>query len=383
MKKTILLLVLFSTHFASNAQVIINELFNPCLTNTDCKKKEVNWVELYNPNEFITASFYFTNNREELQKWPVISYQGNSHFIGTHQYYVIEINDKMPYSSAKVEINDPALDTLYLVMQLENDSLKIVDTKAWTEAPAESKFYSSGFHEFDWKVNLLQPSPSRKNILAEEYQSKKRMDLFVAPFGATGIVLNQNVGQKNTPFVSYGFGVYRTKRTKSNIDLQYGISLYKIGYNAHYSTTDTAGMVTRERTSTSKSRGLRSGIEFKVGLPATKKLTLYAGFELAFINSSKLLVSSDMKITYPDGTVKNSQFETHTTSENAGNYLIAYVLEADYKWKRNICFTTKFISANELASVPGELTTMQWNFLFGAKWNFWSGRKQIESWTVF
>jgi hypothetical protein len=362
-----------------NGQVVINEVKNHCSTTFGCDEKG-NWIELYNQgDETVQRMFYLTDDKQNLKKWKVSNGLTDICSLTPKGFFVIGINEESNYSKAQVVFSKQLGDTLYLV-QLQGDKLVLLDQVVRSETLVSDSVSSTGLIGNNWQKNL-NPTPLEKNKEKVITKSKKRMELFLVPLGFSSISLSNNPGQKNKPIYSFGAGFYRTRRFFRIFDLQYGVSVYRIGYNASYVTTDYFGTKKRDRTSTLKSRGIRTAFETKLGLPITPRFTLFSGFELGFINQEKIKTHTELLITYEDGTTKSNVIETEASGSLSSSYLLGFVLEAEYYWKKNIAFSLKYTSRKEYGEKT-EILAKQWNVLLGAKWRFWSGKKQVTQWSI-
>lgn len=365
------------------AQLEFTEVFAPHQDDEHRKRRDRNWIEVHNPTDSIFySSIYLTDDTLDLKKWEVVRHNANQHKIGTDRYYVIGVNDRVLRYSALVYVNELDMDSVFLVVKIQN-SLKIIDRRKWVNTEIVKITPSSGIFDSTWHINKLAQTPGYKSNLIENVESKKTMQVFVAPVGISGIAIKSDNLQKNSPIWSYGLNASRSRRIFKVCDFQYGISFYRIGYNAKLTLTDFAGTTKRERTSVGKSRGFRSSVELKLGLPIQKKWSLYGGIDLGLVNRSNLKTTSDIKITYEDGSIKNNVLETSSTTWTALSYFFGLVVEAEYQWNPRLSFSGKYIRMNQISIEPSELTTDQWNVLVGANWKFWSGRKHVDKWSFF
>lgn len=371
-------LLVFSVEL--NAQLVINEIKNQCEDNLGCIIAG-NWIELYNSSEdTLEIGLFFTDNKQDLKQWPVLSDHGGKNVVDPNQYLIIGINESSAYSSLQVTLPDKRIDTLYLV-SLKNGKYQVIDVVVCDDDVfAVNQTSSTGKIGAVW-VSSLEPTPLHENKEGVLSTPKRRMEITVVPFGISNVSLTGNPGQENKPIYSFGVGFRRTRRMFKVFDFQYGLSVYRIGYNATYSTTDALNGKERERKSTLKSRGVRAGIDVKLGVPITPRFTFYSGFELGFVNYESITTQTDLIITFPDGSTTSNSFNSKSNEVTTMTYLLGVVFEAEYYWKNNLSFSVKYVSRKE-PKQDTDVQAKQWNVMAGVNWRFWSSRKTAPKWSL-
>ncbi len=155
----ILLVCSICTFFSYTKPLVINEI---CTNNQTIISIDdncyYNWIEIYNPNNksICLDDYYISNDKNELNKFKFI----RNVYLGAHDYIVVYFNEGYTGENWLVASFNINLNDKYIY--LSNKKGKIVSQIENVKLEPDTSY---GY--FDKKLQVLNPSPNKKNIFIE------------------------------------------------------------------------------------------------------------------------------------------------------------------------------------------------------------------------